>query len=371
MTPPPTLVTAGGLLARAARWTGRIAGLDLARAIALIGMFAAHIGDSGTRGSDAKGWHWLWIADGRSAAIFAVLAGITVSLLGAKDPVGHAHAAVRVATRGVLLIAGGYVLGALGTPVDVILTNLGLMFILVLPALRAKPPVILAAAAAFFTLGAIAARGASESLDGWWVAEKLVSEHYPALAWTGYLLVGMAVGKTDLRAPRTALMFVWVGVVTAVSSYGVGILWGGAAPWSGVRAASPIGAAWASVAPHSNTPFELIGNTGIAVAVIGVCVAAARPSLWTLPLLAFGSMSLTMYSAHLLVIAFVGSAIVWQPSNVALVAMALSLIGLATVWRVAMGAGPLERVVTRASTAAAGAVTGGALTRREPASPLE
>ncbi len=344
-------------IARSGQWTGRIAGLDLARAIALIGMFAAHVGDAGTRGDDADGWHWLWIADGRSSAIFAVLAGITISLMLAKDASGLGHAAVRVATRGVLLMGAGYALGAFGTSVDVILTNLGLMFVLVISLMRWSTPTLLAAAALAATIGSFVARQASDRLDGMPVIAKLVSEHYPAIAWAAYVLVGMAIGKSDLRAPRKALTLVWIGSLTAAASYAAGILCGGAAPWSGGRAASAVGATWASVAPHSNTSFEIIGNTGVALVVIGVCVAATRPSLAILPLLAFGSMSLTMYTAHVLIIAFVGGQIVWQPSNVALVAMTTVLIAAATVWRIAVGAGPLERVLTRASTGVADAVT--------------
>jgi len=118
---------------------------------------------------------------------------------------------------------------------------------------------------------------------------------------------------------------------------------------------SAAGEAWASVSPHSNTPFELIGNTGVALVVIGVCVAAVRPSRWMLPVLAFGSMSLTMYTAHILVIAAVGDPIVWQPSNVALVVLTIVLISMATAWRVWVGAGPLERLVATASTRVADA----------------
>ncbi len=358
MSLPSALPLATGPFTRTARWTGRIAGLDLARAIALIGMFAAHIGDAGTRGADRNGWQWLWIFDGRASAIFAVLAGVTIALMSSKDAVGPAHAAVRVATRGALLMAAGYAVGALGTPVDVILTNLGLMFVLVIPVMRLRPPALLAAAGVAFTVGSLAAREASESLDGWWVAEKLVSEHYPALAWSGYVLVGMAIGKTDLRARGTALTLVWIGALAAGLSYGTGVLCGGATPWSGLHSFSAAGVAWASVAPHSNTSFELIGNTGVALAVIGVCVAAVRPFRWALPLLAFGSMSLTMYTAHIVVIAAVGDPIVWQPSNVALVVLTFVLIGAATAWRVWVGAGPLEQALTKASTRVADASTG-------------
>ncbi len=357
LAPPVTI----GPFARAASWAGRIVGLDIARAIALFGMFAAHIGDSGTRGSDTDGWTWLWVFDGRASAIFAVLAGVTISLMVSRDAFGRGHAAVRIAVRGAILIAAGYALGALDTPVDVILTNLGLMFILVIPLVRLRTPVLLGAGALVFVLGSIASHAVNESLDGWWVVEKLVSGNYPALAWTGYVLVGMALGKLDLRARRTPLTVIWAGVLTAAAAYGAGVLlggeapWGDAAPWRSASSTSEPTAWWASVAPHADTAFELIGNTGVALAVIGGCVAVVRASRLAFPLLAFGSMSLTMYTTHVLLIAAVGDPIVWRPSNVALVASTLVLVLAATLWRVWVGAGPLEQVLTKASTRVADA----------------
>src|SRR5690606_27431307 len=44
----------------------RIVGLDVARAIALLGMFASHVGNE----HPPDGWPWLEVFHGRSAAIF-------------------------------------------------------------------------------------------------------------------------------------------------------------------------------------------------------------------------------------------------------------------------------------------------------------
>jgi len=323
-----------------------------------MGMFAAHIGDSGTRGLDTDGWHWLWIADGRSSALFAVLAGVTISLMLSRDPSGRTHAAVRVAVRGAVLLLAGYALDALGTPVDVILTNLGLMFLLVIPAMWWRPRTLSVVGLGVLVVGGIVFPLVEDLGVGIPILEKVASHHYPAAVWAGYLLVGMAVGRARLRETHTAVHLMWWGAVTAAIAYGAGAASGGATPWADRGLRTPPGPAWASIAPHSNSPFELMGNVGVALAVIGLCLLAARPSRWAFPLLAFGSMSLTMYTAHILVIAAVGDAIVWKPSNVALVAMTLALMAAATVWRVAVGAGPLERGLTRISVAAADAAVG-------------
>lgn len=343
---------------RAAHLTGRVTGLDLARAAALIGMFAAHVGDSGTRGSDSDGWEWLWIADGRPSALFAVLAGVTISLLTLRDRWGVGHASARIAARGVILLAAGYALDMLDTPVDVILTNLGLMFLLVIPALRVPTLALLGMGVALMVAGGLWWPEMVGTWDGVPVVEKFFSFNYPAIAWTGYVLVGMAVGRVDLRGWSTAVRVAVAGAVTAMCGYGAGALAGGALPWADAWEAGTQTPTWASVAPHSNTPFEMVGNAGIALLVIGSCLALTHTARGLFPALAFGSMSLTMYTAHLLVIAAVGPELVWEPSNVSLVAMTLALMTAAALWCVAAGPGPLEKLVSRASAGVAHALVG-------------
>ncbi|WP_291383373.1 heparan-alpha-glucosaminide N-acetyltransferase domain-containing protein [Demequina sp.] len=338
-------------MTRVSAWPGRIVGLDLARAAAIIGMLAAHVGDSGLRGDDAAGWGWLWVADGRPSAVFAVLAGTTISIMSASDRVGSEHTAVRVATRAVILVAVGLVLNALGTPVAVILGNLGVMFLLVIPAIRWTPRALAVAGSGVLVGGAVAFRFVEGAWDGIPVAEAVTHYYYPAMAWTGYVLVGMAVGKLRLREPAVASALVWTGALGTAVTYGVAILVGAAAPWQ-----TATGPWWASLTAHSTSPFEMVGNTFVALLVIGVCLWIARPTPVFLPALAFGSMSLSVYSAQIVVIAIAGDQIVWHPSNVAFAVLTLALMAAATVWRVFLGAGPLERALTLASTKAADAV---------------
>lgn len=331
---------------------GRIPGLDLARAIAIIGMVAAHVGDRGTRGPDTEGWHWLWVTEGRSAALFAVLAGVTISLMVRRSQVPHGHTVIRIAVRGSVLIALGYALDLLGTPVDIVLTNLGLIFFMVLPFLRWPRTALVLLAGLAIGAGSTVARAAEDSLDNWPVFERLVSTHYPAVAWVGYVLIGMAVGRAPLARGVTAGWLLLSGALLTVVGYGEGLILGSPTPWS-----LEDGQTWASVTPHSNTIWEMTGNTGIALVVIGVCLALATTSRFIAPLLAFGSMSLTMYTLHVLVIWWVGDAMVYRPSNVAFVVLTLGLIAVATAWRSWLGPGPLERALTRGSSWCADALT--------------
>ena len=331
---------------------GRIPGLDLARAIAIIGMVAAHVGDRGTRGPDSAGWHWLWVTEGRSAALFAVLAGVTISLMARRSEAPPAHTVAKVAVRGSVLIALGYALDLLGTPVDIVLTNLGLIFFMVLPFLRWPRTALALLAALAICAGSTVARAAEGGLDGWPVLERLVSTHYPAVAWIGYVLIGMAVGRAPLARGVTAGWLLIIGAFLTVVGYGEGLLLGSPPPWSLEE-----GQTWASVTPHSNTMWEMTGNVGIALVVLGVCLALATTSRFIAPLLAFGSMSLTMYTLHVLVIWWVGEPIVYQPSNVAFVVLTLGLVAGAALWRTWLGPGPLERALTRGSSWCADALT--------------
>ncbi len=332
----------------ALRWPGRIVGLDLARAAALIGMLAAHVGDSGRRGDEANGWGWLWVADGRSSAVFAVLAGVTVSLIARTDAVGGGHAAARVAARGVILIGAGFVLEGLGAPVAVILTNLGVMLVVVTPAMGWTAQALFAAGGSVLVGGALLYQAVALGADGIPVVDTLTSRYYPVIVWAGYVLVGMGIGRLSLREAVTARTLAWAGAVTAVVGYGSGALAGSSPPWE-----EPSGPWWASLEAHGTSPAEMVGNTGVAILVIGVCLLVARPTPLYFPALAFGSMSLSVYAAQIVVIAIVGDAIVWQPSNVSFVAVTLALMTAATVWRAAMGAGPLERLATHVSSGTA------------------
>jgi uncharacterized membrane protein YeiB len=325
----------------------RVTGLDVARALALFGMFAAHVANDGTHGY--AGWEWLVVTHGRSAALFALLAGVSIALMltrsPADDPVRHTR--IRVAVRGGMLIVLGWILSILATPVDIILDNLGVMFLMVLVAFRWRPWALIAAGAAFLTLGREVVVPLAEHLPRWLyelpVVHELWSFHYPALIWVGYVLIGMGLGKL---APWRGRALAWLtasGLLLAVIAYGTGT-----ALWDARHAD------WTSVESHSYTAFETLGNVGVACVVIGACcwIAGLLPRVaW--PLAAAGSMTLTVYSAQIVMIALVGPSIVYQPTNAAWIALCLVSVAFACVWRWRVGQGPLENVFTVASTTAA------------------
>lgn len=133
----------------------RIVGVDVARGLAVLGMMTAHVGVVPPALWSSTGW--LAVADGRSAATFAVLSGVSVALLsGGPQPVAGTdlfQSRVKIGIRAVLLLILGVLLTGLGTPVAVILQSYAAYFLLVLPVLRAAPAVLLGLATLMAVVG--------------------------------------------------------------------------------------------------------------------------------------------------------------------------------------------------------------------------
>ena len=125
----------------------RVVGLDVARGLAVLGMFAAHLAPAERE--------MIW--DGRSAVLFAVLAGVSIGLMsgGATRSTRPLLDTASILLRGLYLLVIGVGLTLLGTPIAVILPHYGLMFV-VAAVLMFLPRAVLAALAAVFAVaGAI------------------------------------------------------------------------------------------------------------------------------------------------------------------------------------------------------------------------
>ncbi|MDX8048477.1 heparan-alpha-glucosaminide N-acetyltransferase domain-containing protein [Lentzea sp. BCCO 10_0798] len=332
--------------------TDRLAGVDVARGVAMLGMFVSHVGpDKGSAGS------WLWVFDGRSSALFASLAGVGIGLLASRPgPPGMAMSLgglrFRLAVRGMVVAVIGLLLLYLGTPVAVILPSYGVMFVLVLPLVGMPAPKLLAAGAIALTAGSLLVLALRQWVTGeagaTWPATAealLFAWKYPALAWVGYVLTGMALGALLRDRPGgTARVMLLSGVAVAVASYGAsalaGTLWAfDVESWPGVLL-SPV--------PHSTSPLEMLGNAGVAAAVLAssMLLLPGHRAGPLAPVAAIGSMPLTIYTGHIIAIAALGDDVVRNPlSPLPLLGIMFGAAVFATVWRTAFGAGPLEQLV--------------------------
>lgn len=359
--------------------TSRILGVDAARAVALVGMFATHILPLTTQ--DGQETLTGLLADGRASALFAVLAGVGVALSTGgprRPPDGRAHlaAAAGLLVRGVLVAVAGLLLVGLDPPVAVILAHYGLLFVAATPLLRLPAGILAGAAVLACGLAPVLShllrsglpRGPGDQPGFDALAEPgdllvtlAVSGYYPVLPWLTYLLAGMAVGRLDLRRIRTAVALAVGGASVALLATGASALLlgpGGGAAAIGSEAlarrrygTTPTGTWWwlAVDAPHAGTPFDLAHTTGTALAVLGAMLLLARyaRSLVWLPA-ALGAAPLTLYTLHVVAVTVVPYE--EADGGSVLLAHVVAALVIGTLLKLAGRRGPLEAAVSGAGS---------------------
>lgn len=372
----------------------RLLGVDLARGLAVLGMYAAHVGPDPREGG-VLGFV-MELTHGRSSALFAFLAGFSILLItGRRVPkVGRVgrQARVKILIRAGILLVIGTALTATGTKVEVILAYYGMYFLLALPFARwrAGTLAVLAAVSAvvlpqiaflvstdlgwtdainrFDPLAWSGSRGDPiGSGDG--VIGLLFTGNYPALSWMPFVFAGMAVARLDLAATVIRVRLASTGIGLAVLGYGGSALalhfapggteWPGImyAPWWSDLAEDPAGRRYQLGAmPHSETTLSIIANTGVALSVLIACLAACDGSRRFLraatPMLAVGSMSLTAYVFHVVAIAILGFDVLPAGSLPVLLGLSAMIMMFAYCWSRFFRRGPLEWLLHRATTVA-------------------
>ncbi|WP_231587775.1 heparan-alpha-glucosaminide N-acetyltransferase domain-containing protein [Microbacterium oxydans] len=350
----------------------RILGLDIARGLAIIGMAGAHIGETPTFDwTDIATWTDL--VHGRSSILFAVLAGVSIALMTGRSALPDRERIpgirLQLIGRGAVIFVIGLGLEMLNTPIAVILTLYGLLYVAVIPFLRWRPWQLLIAAAVLALVGpALLALLGAVTLHPYGAGVIFVLYgSYPITAWMAFVLGGMALGRLHVERVSTAAVALGAGVVLAVSGYGLGAVGqaaglggsadaGTGASFSGwdsypqaLAATDPLGSALDAifaVDPHSGGTAEIIGSGGFALAVIALCVLLSRPLRWPLlPFGALGSMPLTAYTAHVIVIVLVSGPAGFVTSNAFWGVMIVGLLVATTLWSMCIGRGPLERLV--------------------------
>ncbi|WP_128434082.1 DUF418 domain-containing protein [Streptomyces cyaneus] len=368
---------------------GRLVGLDLARGLAVFGMYAVHVGPA--PGQDGVIGFLMELAQGRSSALFAVLAGFAVALItGRRTPktgLAGRQAVAKVVIRAVILLALGTALTMTGSPVVPILAFYGLFFLLVLPLCRlgAKPLAMIAAGWALvgpqllYVLKPVVGDRSFPTVgqaDG--IVSLLFTGGYPALTWIPFVIAGMAVARLDLDATAVRIRLALTGVALAVTGYGGSWLalrlvpgaaeavreaegGSGMASMSAMPSSSPgsagifgdTPAGMLVASPHSEATLSIVGNTGVAILVITACLAAmdAFPRLRRLakPVIAVGSMSLSAYVFNIVAIWLLGTEELTVPPLYTLLGFIASVTVLATLWSRFFQRGPLEWLMGRAT----------------------
>ena len=401
---PPDIPARGGTLAHACaaepspppppRATRiRVAGLDLARALAVLGMMTVHltplVSDDGMRPLA-----WI-VASGNSAALFAVLAGVGVGLTTGRNhpPSGRAWtgAALNLVVRTLFIGTLGLLLGLLvdADQASIILPTYAVLFVMLVPILRASARFDL-------VLGLLAAVGAplvSHVIRRTWelpgsaalasnpnltlvdlaadpagsLVTVMLTGTFPALTWFAYACVGLGIGRTAIGRRHVAASLLALGAALAAFASLAGWLLldvvGGRTQLAAVASRSmsleaytdilvwgaggtlPTTTRWwnAVLAPHTGTPLDLLFTLGIACGVLGACLIVGRVVARPLrPLTTLGSMPLSAYVGHLLMLQV---PVLADASWLSLLVQFAILLVAAGLWRLWFSRGPLEMVL--------------------------
>lgn len=393
----------------------RLVGVDLARMLALLGMFAAHLIDPGEGGGPGGVNALFQVVAGRSSALFAVLAGVSLALVTRVPAAGDR---ARLLVRAALVAGIGLVLGSVDSGIAVILVYYGLLFCCALPVLRWRASSLAWLALAWGLLSPVASMLLRPLLPAptlvvpsplsltdpvQLLSELLVTGYYPVLTWATYLFTGLAVGRVlsgalgsgalgagmtttagtgtadravSFRTLRSLLLFgAWLAalalagsaLLTRSSTARSALLrtWDGSGPWpvlrnelrEGFYGTHPEGSAWwlGVWAPHSGSIVDLAHTTGSALLVLGLCLWLVR-LLSVLPWRVIGgagAMTLTLYSAHVLVLAValvVGGPLA-RGAEHALLLHSLGAVAIGAGFAAARWPGPLEHAVRVATQA--------------------
>ncbi|AXE87459.1 DUF418 domain-containing protein [Streptomyces sp. Go-475] len=390
----------------------RLVGVDLARALAVFGMFAVHVGPAPTPGGGIGDW-FLELASGRASALFATLAGFSLMLIAGrfepKTGLAGRQARARIVIRAVILLVLGSALAMTNFGGAGILNFYAVYFLLALPLLRlrARTLAVIAVTLAVVTpqvayvIRALLTESIVNSIDsydpiarlsGVGVLDLLLLGLYPAITWMTFVVTGMTLGRLDLTSRTVQRRLAVVG--PALIAFGYGVSWlalrltGGAqkimAGMPGMKdfgamkdpgamkdAAmasgsfdSPVGGglggpdAWGLLAaePHTGSTFDLIGSIGIAITVL-LCLTVAMDRLRWLrrlatPVIAVGTMSLTLYVGHILVILALPGEAATPPQSASAALLLCFVLGatlFAAIWSRFFRRGPLEYLLNSAT----------------------
>ncbi|HRO95411.1 MAG TPA: hypothetical protein PLJ28_15990, partial [Citricoccus sp.] len=204
------------------------------------------------------------------------------------------------------------------------------------------------------------------------LSDMVVTGFYPAAMWMVYLCVGMVIGRQALTSRTLALRLLGWGSALAAAAWALSMFLLG--PVGGLQrligatpeldadeiaevltfgpetTLLPDSSWWwlATVAPYSETPLSTLHTLGAAMAVLGFALLITRGGgrVFT-PFTAIGAMTLTLYSAHCIVMML--EILPEDQPVVNLWIQVISFMLFALMWRSSLGKGPLEAIISESS----------------------
>ncbi|MEJ6019149.1 DUF418 domain-containing protein [Corynebacterium sp. H113] len=388
--------------------SGRIEGIDVARGFALIGMVLVHTFPTSIDGEQTLMW---LLFSGKSAPLFAVLAGVSLAFMTGGDR-PYIRSRLRWSKSSILVRA--FMLLLIGLTVNTfvpllpenILPYYGLMFLfaLVFIDLRIRQLLVTAFVMAqlmptitFFVLKYSELETIynpdffdimSDPVST--IMSLLFTGVYPVAAWMAYICLGLALGRMALQKTHVQWAVMLSGLVAAAATFVASnliILWlptnkmlvnaiGGPGrearktiqdvlTFGAYESPMPTNSLLWLLAngPHLNTPVSTIYAAGLAcIAIGGLSLLTSKILQILRPLAMAGSMTLTLYLAHIVCLTFMMKSVFFAEHRLAAALIQIGVaIFFAYLWRVKFVSGPLEKWLAILSRS--GATT---IERKEP-----
>lgn len=354
--------------------TGRTPGYDVARAFALFGMVVVNF--HGRVEADHAWWDiteaFIGQLEGRSAALFVMLAGLGVSLRSrkAREAGGEVLRAERASlTRRALALFG---LGLLNLHLwdwD-ILHVYGLYLTFAAGLIGASFRVLFGVTALVYVSAMVLRFVYPFPYEPiFWTPSGLFQSmvfvgNYPALPWLCFLIAGLALGRLDLRQELLRRQVLAVsGAVFGLTEL-LSMLVARLAEADGM---DDFYVQWLSTWPRPPGPFFVVAAGAAAIWVIAASVEWSESGVFSrfvMPLTATGQLALTLYFAHEVAILIPMDHYLFDDKPVEAVlawAVVCCLAGVAGAvwWRKRNRQGPLESILRQISTRARPAWGGG------------
>lgn len=350
-------------------------------------MFTQHV----TLEGDGSGFSTGWVAfvfreaAGRASVLFFVLSGVSLSVIAAKGSASAGSTALY--RRGFLLLTGGLLLTATIWQAS-ILQHYGMAFLaapLLLRLGRRGLGLLTAAGLIGGPILLLFARNWTDDLlrpiegvSGRWLVETVlditVSGIYPMVLWIGFFTLGMLIGRLDLTDRRRLIGLGAIGLAAAVV---VGLAAGAASERYGLPdgfdedVGKDVGAfeqdfedsdefgGFGDVEPDGRALLDVTGHSGgmgwtlqtgsMAVAALagalllpGAATRRLRPLAW------MGSMSLTAYLVHIVLVTDVADPVLassdWSilTRELFFAGLLVAMIAICAVFHRLLRVGPLE-----------------------------
>jgi uncharacterized protein len=347
----------------------RIIGIDVARALAVIGMIIVNF--KVVFGEKGQPWvkSFASLFDGKAAATFVVLAGVglalmTNSAINHRDKAKIKVARIRIAKRAVLLFIIGVSYITIW-PAD-ILHFYGIYMAITVVLLTCKEKTILISGIAIIVAYPILITVFNyetgwnfETLDyqDFWTFKGFIRNlffngFHPVLPWTAFMLFGYWFGKQDLNNDKFVKKTFWMSTIIFISIQVVSYLTISILSEGNQEAAFRLTAIFGTK-PMPPLPIYMFNGIAIAFAIISACILIAKKfenSFIIGALNKTGQLALTFYVAH--VVVGMGIIEIINPSKIGDYSIEFSVgyamvfcllcILFAVIWRKYYNSGPLE-----------------------------